>query len=81
VSTARWNPKEAAGKMLVRRTGSTYEAAMLYEKAYRFKSNSCMENMAVDALMTKKLQDNMAEMPEPGVRGSGQNPRESYSVR
>ena len=27
VSTARWNLKEGAGKTLVRRTGSTYEAA------------------------------------------------------
>jgi hypothetical protein len=33
VFTVRWNPKEAAGKTLVRRTGSTYEAAAADERA------------------------------------------------
>jgi len=37
VSIARWNLKEAAGKTLVRRTETTYEAARLDEKAHIFK--------------------------------------------
>jgi len=37
VSIVRWDLKEAAGKTLVRRTGSAYEAAMLDEKADFFK--------------------------------------------
>jgi hypothetical protein len=37
VSTVRWNLKEAAGKTLVRRTGSAYEASVLDEKANIFK--------------------------------------------
>jgi hypothetical protein len=37
VSIARWNPKEAAGKALTRRTETAYEAAALDEKANRFK--------------------------------------------
>ncbi|MCA9444075.1 MAG: hypothetical protein KC964_25000, partial [Candidatus Omnitrophica bacterium] len=34
---ARWNLKEAAGKALARRTGTTYEATSLDEKANIFK--------------------------------------------
>jgi hypothetical protein len=37
VSIVRWNPKEAAGKMLTRRTEIAYEAARLYEEANIFK--------------------------------------------
>ena len=37
MSTARWNLKEAAGKTLARRTGITYEASELDEKANIFK--------------------------------------------
>ena len=37
VSTARWNLKEAVSKTLVRRTGSTYEAAAADERAQRLK--------------------------------------------
>ncbi len=37
VSAARWNPKEAAGKTLVRRTETTYEAAAVVERANRLK--------------------------------------------
>jgi hypothetical protein len=37
VSIARWNPEEAAGKTLARRTETAYEASGLDEKANRFK--------------------------------------------
>ncbi len=37
MSIARWNLKEAAGKMLARRTGIAYEACKLDEKANIFK--------------------------------------------
>ena len=37
VSIARWNLKEAVSKTLVRRTGSTYEAAAADEGANRLK--------------------------------------------
>jgi hypothetical protein len=37
VSTVRWNPEEAAGKTLARRTETTYEASRLDEKANIFK--------------------------------------------
>jgi hypothetical protein len=37
VSTARWNPEEAAGKTLARRTEIAYEASRLDEKAIIFK--------------------------------------------
>jgi len=37
VSIARWNLKEAAGKALVRRTETAYEASELDEKAPIFK--------------------------------------------
>jgi len=37
VSIARWNLKEAAGKALVRRTETAYEASKLDEKANIFK--------------------------------------------
>ncbi len=37
VSIARWNPEEAAGKALARRTETAYEAAVLDEKANIFK--------------------------------------------
>ena len=37
MSTVRWNPKEAAGKALTRRTETAYEAAMLDERANRLK--------------------------------------------
>jgi hypothetical protein len=37
VSTAKWNPEEAAGKTLVRRTETASEAARLDEKAIIFK--------------------------------------------
>ena len=47
VSTARWNPKEAAGKTLVRRTGTRYEANMTDKKANIFKVQTCPEVMGV----------------------------------
>jgi hypothetical protein len=37
VSIARWNPEEAAGKTLARRTETAYEATRLDEKAIIFK--------------------------------------------
>ena len=37
MSIARWNLKEAAGKTLVRRTETAYEACKLDEKANVFK--------------------------------------------
>jgi len=37
VSIVRWNPKEAAGKTLVRRTETTYEAAAADERANLLK--------------------------------------------
>jgi hypothetical protein len=37
VSIVRWNPEEAAGKRLARRTEITYEATRLDEKANIFK--------------------------------------------
>jgi hypothetical protein len=37
VSTARWNPEEAAGKTLARRIETAYEAAEPDEKANIFK--------------------------------------------
>ena len=37
MSIARWNLKEAAGKALVRRTETAYEACKLDEEAYIFK--------------------------------------------
>jgi hypothetical protein len=37
VSIARWNPKEAAGKTLARRTEIAYEACKLDEEATIFK--------------------------------------------
>jgi hypothetical protein len=40
VSIARWNPEEAAGKALVRRTETASEAAKLDEKANLFKVQS-----------------------------------------
>ena len=38
MSTARWNLKEAAGKALARRTETTYEAAVMGEKANKVKA-------------------------------------------
>jgi hypothetical protein len=37
VSIARWNPEEAAGKTLARRTETAYEAPKMDEKANIFK--------------------------------------------
>jgi hypothetical protein len=46
---ARWNPKEAEGKALLRRTEIAKEAARLDEEATSLKSSTCTESRDVDA--------------------------------
>ena len=43
MSIARWNPEEAAGKTLVRRIETRYEANATVKGAYIPKADSCTE--------------------------------------